>query len=131
MTAATGFEFSQSHLEEAADRIYITERAFNVRQGVTRKHDRMPQKVELMGTPQGEEELKEHNKMLNKYYQMHGYDPKTGIPTRKRLESLGLKYVADELEAHGPYPDWNGPPLWSPHEYLHGMKHAFVNEPEV
>ena len=66
LTAATGFEFSQSHLEEAADRIYITERAFNVRQGVTRKHDRMPQKVELMGTPQGEEELKEHNKMLKK-----------------------------------------------------------------
>ena len=27
---------------------------------------------------------------------------------RERLESLGLKYVADELEAHGPYPDWDG-----------------------
>ena len=120
LTTATGFEFSQSHLEEAAERIYIIERAFNIRQGITRKHDRMPQRVELMGTLQGEEELKEHDRMLTEYYRMHGYDLKTGIPERERLESLGLKFVADELEAHGPYPDWDGAPLWSLEEYLHG-----------
>jgi aldehyde:ferredoxin oxidoreductase len=120
LTTATSFEFSGTQLEEAAERIYTIERAFNVRQGVTRKHDRMPQKVELMGTAQGKEELNEHDKMLTEYYQMHGYDPETGIPTRKRLESLGLKYVADEFEAHGPYPDWDGPPLWPPLEYPHG-----------
>jgi len=44
---------------------------------------------------------------------------------------LGLKFVADELEGHGPYPDWDGAPLWHPHEYPHGRKRAFVNEPEV
>jgi aldehyde:ferredoxin oxidoreductase len=120
LTTATGFEFSQSHLEEAAERIYIIERAFNIRQGITRKHDRMPQRVELMGTLQGEEELKEHDRMLTEYYRMHGYDLKTGIPERERLESLGLKFVADELEAHGPYPDWDGAPLWSLEEYPHG-----------
>lgn len=45
LTTATGFRFSQSHLEEATERIYIIERAFNIRQGITRKHDRIPQRV--------------------------------------------------------------------------------------
>ncbi len=34
----------------------------------------------------------------SRYYTFEGWDPKTGWPTRKNLESLGLKYVADELE---------------------------------
>jgi aldehyde:ferredoxin oxidoreductase len=124
LTTATGFEFSGAQLEEAAERIYIIERSFNIRQGITRKHDRMPQRVELMGTLQGEEELKEHDRMLTEYYRMHGYDLKTGIPARERLESLGLKFVADELETHGPYPDWDGPLLWPLHEYPHGEERA-------
>lgn len=60
---------------------------------------------------------------------MHGYDLKTCIPARERLESLGLKFVADELEAHGPYRDWDGPPLWPQEEYPHG-EHAFETESE-
>jgi len=40
------------------------------------------------------------------------FDLKTGIPTRERLESLGLKYIVDELEAHGPYLDRDGPLIW-------------------
>lgn len=35
------------------------------------------------------------------YYQLEGWDPATGWPSRSTLESLGLGYVADELEAHG------------------------------
>ncbi len=33
-----------------------------------------------------------------RFYRFEGWDPKTGWPTRKGLESLGLKAVADELE---------------------------------
>lgn len=32
--------------------------------------------------------------------------------------------VADELLAHGPYSEWNGPPLWSPDRYPHGGARA-------
>ena len=32
------------------------------------------------------------------YYQLEGWDPQTGWPTRATLESLGLGHVADELE---------------------------------
>lgn len=36
-----------------------------------------------------------------KFYKLEGWDAKTGQPTRPTLEKLGLKNVADELEAKG------------------------------
>ena len=35
------------------------------------------------------------------YYRLEGWDEKTGWPTRRTLEELGLKQVADELESKG------------------------------
>jgi aldehyde:ferredoxin oxidoreductase len=32
------------------------------------------------------------------YYELEGWDPATGYPTRSTLEALDLAYVADELE---------------------------------
>ena len=102
MTSATGFEFDSTTLEAVADRIYALEMAFNARQGITREDGRFLQRPEMRGTPEGEEQLWRHEEMLTEYYRSHGYDIKTGIPTRETLERLGLKYVADELEHHGP-----------------------------
>lgn len=36
-----------------------------------------------------------------RFYEMQGWDTATGYPTRSALESLGLEYVADELERNG------------------------------
>jgi aldehyde:ferredoxin oxidoreductase len=36
-----------------------------------------------------------------RFYELQGWDTTTGYPTRSALESLGLKYVADELERNG------------------------------
>ena len=36
-----------------------------------------------------------------RFYVLQGWDPKTGYPTRKALDSLDLGYVADELEEKG------------------------------
>lgn len=38
----------------------------------------------------------------DEYCRLKGYDPETGIPTRKELERLGLKDVADRLEKTAP-----------------------------
>ena len=35
--------------------------------------------------------------MLDEYYEACGWNKKTSIPTREKLEELGLKDVADEL----------------------------------
>jgi aldehyde:ferredoxin oxidoreductase len=34
-----------------------------------------------------------------RFYQLQGWDPATGYPTRATLESLDLAHVADELQA--------------------------------
>ena len=36
-----------------------------------------------------------------RFYELQGWDTRTGYPTRGTLESLGLGYVADELEGKG------------------------------
>ena len=41
---------------------------------------------------------KQFEKMLDEYFAFRGWDLRTGIPTRKTLESLDLRDVADELE---------------------------------
>lgn len=36
-----------------------------------------------------------------RYFKFEGWDPSSGWPTRKTLESIDLKHVADELEIQG------------------------------
>ena len=43
-------------------------------------------------------------KMLSEYYQLRGWDPTSGRPTRRKLEELGLRDAADELEGQGLLP---------------------------
>ena len=40
-------------------------------------------------------------KLLDKYYELRGWDKGNGWPTRAKLEELDLKEVADEMEAIG------------------------------
>jgi aldehyde:ferredoxin oxidoreductase len=123
LTAATGVKFTGQTVLEALERIYALERAFLVRQGIKRKHDRLVLRPHLKGTKEGEEEMENHVKLLSEYYSMRGWDLETGVPTRSRLEGLGLKHVADELESRS-YPDWDGPPYWPLDRYPSGGTRA-------
>lgn len=38
-------------------------------------------------------------KLMDKYYELRGWDIQNGWPTRSKLEKLGLKDVADRLES--------------------------------
>ena len=42
--------------------------------------------------------------LKDRYYRLCGWDVKSGWPTRPKLEELGLKNVADELEKIGKLP---------------------------
>ena len=35
------------------------------------------------------------------FYGLEGWDPRTGWPTRRLLEQMDMKFVADELQAAG------------------------------
>jgi aldehyde:ferredoxin oxidoreductase len=120
LSAATGWDVAPAELDKLAERIYNVERAFNVREGATRKTDCPPPRSFAEGIITKEA----LDRPLNKYYALRGWDLKTGVPTRAKLEELGLKYVADELEANMPYPGWDGPVLWPLDKYPHGGNRA-------
>jgi len=67
-----------------------------VREGVTRKDDRLSDRYFDEPTPDGLPivrgaalDRQKFEKMLDEYYQHHGWD-KNGIPTEKTLKRLGL-----------------------------------------
>ncbi|MHC1605051.1 MAG: aldehyde ferredoxin oxidoreductase family protein [Candidatus Methanofastidiosia archaeon] len=97
----TGWNLTLDDLTEISHRIYTLERAFNCREGISRKDDKLPWRFMNEPIPSGplkgmycpQEEL---DTMLDRYYELRGWD-KNGIPTKKKLEELGIGYVADEL----------------------------------
>lgn len=104
-SAATGIEASPADLRLAAERVWNVEKVFNLREGATRKDDRVPERftrssVELgVGTfpPVDPGEVRT---LLDGYYEAHGWDRETGEPTRAKLEELGLEELASEFGSH-------------------------------
>ena len=121
LTAATGIPFTEKQLEDAADRIYAVEHAFNIKQGISRQDDRMPQKPEIRDSEEGRADLLKHQKHVTCYYELRGYDPATGRPAPERLTELGLTFVDEELSAISPDP-WDGPTMWNIDDYPTGGK---------
>ncbi len=100
-SAATGVEMDGDSLMKAGERIFNVEKAFNVREGIRRKDDTLPQRffVEKV-TPWGIEGLNEakFQAMLDEYYKFRGWDEE-GIPTKKKLDELNLGYIAEQIGA--------------------------------
>ncbi|WP_319762484.1 aldehyde ferredoxin oxidoreductase family protein [Maridesulfovibrio sp.] len=119
LSAATGIGYTTEKLEQAADRVYALEHAFNIRQGISRKDDCMPQKPDIRDTAEGRADLEKHEEHLSRYYELRGYD-RQGRPTPKRLTELGLAFVDQVLNADNGYKQWDGPPMWKLENYPHG-----------
>ncbi len=109
ISAGTGIETDVYALNNFAKTVRTLERAFNVREGMTRDTDSLPkgymdQPIEA-GLFKGEVlDSKKFEKMKDEYYALRGWDLATGIPTRETLEQTGLKDVARELEKQGKLP---------------------------
>ncbi len=103
-TTATGMELCGEDLLKASERVYNVEQAFNVKiGGFSRKDDVLPDRLfeeKVDGGPaQGKRLQRDHlEKLLDDYYEARGWDRLTTAPTRKTLEALDLKSVADDLE---------------------------------
>ena len=101
ISAATGWKLTGKELVKIGERIINLEKAFNSREGMTRKDDRLPDrftKEPLVEGP-GKGSVVELDIMLDEYYDYKGWDKATGLQKRAKLEELGLKDVADGLEA--------------------------------
>ena len=113
--AATGFKLKGEDLKQRSMKAWNLHKAINVREGqITR--DRFPHvwysplkgvNGESIYTMDyfGKKILKPEDleMMLDDYYRERGWDVKTGIPTKKKLEELGLEDIAADLENKGIY----------------------------
>jgi aldehyde:ferredoxin oxidoreductase len=92
---ALGVEFSEEKLMRAGRRTVNLERCFNVREGARRADDTLPWRMMNTPVPEGPQEGMVTDKemldrLLDQYYEAHGWDVGTGIPKRETLETLGL-----------------------------------------
>ena len=102
VSLATGGNMGVEGLREILERGWQIERAFSVREGMRAKDD-IPYPRSFEPIPSGPQkgkrlEREPFENLLQVYYEKRGWDS-NGIPTRERLEGLGLKEVADELES--------------------------------
>ncbi|MBN2437281.1 MAG: aldehyde ferredoxin oxidoreductase family protein, partial [Deltaproteobacteria bacterium] len=98
--AVTGKHLTGQDVLMAGERINNLERAFNLREGLTRADDALPEKMLKQPMPDGtaKGEVVNLDYMLDRYYGLRGWDRATGVPTGKRLLELGLADVAEDLK---------------------------------
>ena len=94
----------------------IGRRSYNLEKGFNTIHTNFDRKDDLPPKRYMEEAVKsgpfvghkcdeeKWNEMLDRFYQLHDWDKKTGLQTRQCLEDLDLKEVADKLEKVGRLP---------------------------
>lgn len=95
----TGKNIDGEALGRYAEKVSILARAYSVREGMRRKDDTVSEILfeepsPLTGAPL---DRKKFDEQLEKFYKLHGWD-KNGIPTRERLEDLGLNDVVKDLQ---------------------------------
>jgi aldehyde:ferredoxin oxidoreductase len=104
LNLVTGWKLTPDDYLEAGERIHTLTRAFNVREGFSRKDDKLPPRQMNEPTPKGKAKgckafisKEDFEKCLDNYYCLRGWD-KEGKPRYKTLVKLGLKEVSVDLK---------------------------------
>ncbi len=98
LNAATGLEFDEKSAKLFARRVDTLGRMFNIREGLTRKDDRLPPRLwepHTSGPTEGMRSFiskEDFERSLDKYYELRGYD-KNGVPDKETLDLLGLSSI--------------------------------------
>jgi aldehyde:ferredoxin oxidoreductase len=93
--AVTGWKSNVWELMKVSERTTTMARLFNLREGLTRLDDRLPERIatSLADYPGvSHEELQE---ALTTYYGMMGWDPQTGMPTKAKLQELDIEWAGN------------------------------------
>jgi aldehyde:ferredoxin oxidoreductase len=99
VNAATGLRYENlSALLEVGERINNLTRAFNVREGLSKKDDTLPYRLLKEPLPDGpcKGQVVRLEEMLTEYYKLCGWDAE-GKPTKEKLTELGLDLVVEKL----------------------------------
>jgi len=100
LTYATGIPFDVPRLQRVGERIVNMMRAYNALHGITRADDRLPARFteEPSPSPGARGEIAHAEEMLDEYFELRGWEPHRGWPTRETLHRLELDDVAQRLE---------------------------------
>jgi len=107
ISSAMGIELTEEELMLIARRAYNLEKAFNtIHAGFDRKDDYPPRRFMEEPIKSGPYagyicEKDKFDRMLDEFYEINGWDKKTGLQTGKGLLELDLEYVAKKLEKVG------------------------------
>ncbi len=105
VNAVRGWDMTADEMELVGERIIHIERAFCMREGIDRSHDRPPRR--FLEEPLPDEcgpsagLIFELEPMLDEYYSARQWDIESGWPTRARFMALGLEEIAADLDAVG------------------------------
>ncbi len=99
-SAATGIETTLGHLLARSEGVFNLTRAINVVRGMSKKDDYPPERVfkdaVQSGLNKGAKLTRDaYESLLRTYYEQRGWNPENGIPTKEKLEELGMSDVAD------------------------------------
>jgi len=91
LSCATGWSINGEKLLEIGDRIFNLARAFNIREGMRRKDDMLPQRImqpATSGSTKGVG-ITNYEGMLNEFYKLEEWD-EDGVPKTEKLKRLDL-----------------------------------------
>jgi aldehyde:ferredoxin oxidoreductase len=99
--AVTGWQTTFWELMKAGERRINLMRAFNAREGLDRRNDKLPPRLFDALSAEGVFDGKKINQMefddrLTEYYGMMNWDPQSGNPTRSKIIELGLGWILDD-----------------------------------
>jgi aldehyde:ferredoxin oxidoreductase len=98
LNAITGWDMKVEDLLLAGERMNNLCRCFNAREGLTREDDYLPPRFTEDPLPDGPSKgqrltNEQLDDMLDNYYDLRGWDMRTGNPTETKLRQLGLEFV--------------------------------------
>jgi aldehyde:ferredoxin oxidoreductase len=103
LASVTGWDTNAWELMKTAERSLTMARAFNIREGFSKKDDWLPERFfqpHPSTPPQGiAVDKQELRTAIDTYYGMMGWDSE-GVPTVAKLHELGVPWVIDELRVH-------------------------------
>ncbi|MBI4331885.1 MAG: aldehyde ferredoxin oxidoreductase family protein [Chloroflexi bacterium] len=101
-SACTGWDTSPREMMKLGEKVFTLFKAHAVRQGFSRKDDTWPEKFFTEPMPEGPAKgavlsRETIDMLLDEYYDIRGWDRKSGVPTPQKLSELGLASVAGDL----------------------------------
>ena len=94
----TGWELTLDDVFTIGRRVVNALRMFNVRHGMTKNQERPSTRygsIPVDGPAQGKNIMEKWNWMLENYYTLMGWDPRTGKPLPETLKKLGLEEMVE------------------------------------